>query len=140
MYSKEIKGSWHGVILPEFIRAFDCRHEDKEYNRTPEGRWLLSSDCAAADLGILGEDTRPVSCSTYIDARTAEESELRRQVTSMVAEAWRMKAEYDKVKRHPGKDKGHGGSVLYLPLAIVLSNFGWCVLCDSRVSVVKRFT
>jgi len=143
MYSKEIKGSWFGVTIPEWLRAFDCRSsEDDIAPRTPWGSYLWSSERAAVDLGLRAEgvynDTTPVGCSTYIDARTAPEEELRRQVENMVAEATRLREEYLEGKKFPDTE-GQGGSCLYMPVAVCLSNFGWSVLADRTQGIVRRF-
>lgn len=143
-YAKEItEKTWFGVEIPEWLRAFDCRANDDEIApKSPWGTCLWSSERAAVDLGLRTKeecfDTRPLSCSTYTDARTASENELRRQVADMVKEATRLRDEYEHAKQHrAGKDEG--GSCLYQPVAICLSNFGWSVLSDTRTQVVRRF-
>ena len=57
----------------------------------------------------------------------------------MVKEATRLRDQYLEAKQNPGEDKGLGGSGYYLPVAIAMSNFGWDVICDTRVSVTKFF-
>ena len=132
-HAKEVTGKWFGVEIPVWLRAFDCRGE-------PFAGPYMGSEKAEVDLGLRGGDDRhgttPMSCQTYIDARTADEVELRRQVTDMVREAEKMKKAYDAA---PTKDQGHGGSCLYLPVAICMSNFGWGVLCDRRTQRVRYF-
>lgn len=138
MQAIEVKGSWFGVEIPSWLRAFDCRGEALA---TP----YKGSEKAEVDLGLRslkGESywahgTTPLSCQTYIDARTADEVELRRQVTDMVKEATKFKKEYDAVGNVA--DKGLGGSCFYLPIAICMSNFGWSILCDRRSQRVRHF-
>jgi hypothetical protein len=142
MYSIEItEREWHGVEIPEWLRVFDCRGDE-----IPKASWgpaLFSSEKAEVDLGLRSEKDRfgttPLSCQTYQDSRTAVESELARQVTDMVKEATRLRDQYLEAKQNPGEDKGLGGSGYYLPVAIAMSNFGWDVICDTRVSVTKFF-
>ena len=57
----------------------------------------------------------------------------------MVAEATRLRDQYLEAKQSPGEDKGFGGSGYYLPVAIAMSNFGWDIICDRRISVTKFF-
>lgn len=133
MYAIEVKGEWFGVVLPPWLRAFDCRGE------ALAGPYM-ASEKAEADLGLRTVNDRhgvtPMSCQTYIDARTATEEELRRQVTDMIKEATRIKKEYDAA---PTEDAGLGGSCLYLPIAICMSNYGWSVLCDRRTQRTRHF-
>lgn len=136
-YAKEVEltGSrcWYGVGVPAWLRAFDCRGE-------PLAGPYMGSEKAEVALGLrVGDErhgTTPLSCQTYIDARTAGVEELRRQVTDMVREAERFKAEYDQA---PTVDQGHGGSCLHLPVALCMSNFGWSILCDRRTMRVCYF-
>lgn len=141
-YSIEItERQWYGVKVPKWLRVFDCR--GAELPKTPWGYTLFASEKAEVDLGLRSETdsfgATPISCSTYIDSRLAAEAELIRQVTDMVQRARQLRLQYLAAKKNPGEDKGHGGSAYYLPVAVTLSNFGWSVLCDRRVSVTKFF-
>lgn len=142
MYAKEVKGEWFGVKIPEWLRAFDCRSLDEEgIPRTPWGTTLYSSERAAYDLGLRGQgrwdDTTLVSCQTYIDSRTAPEEELRSQITRMVRDAEKYRREYEEGQKYPSN--GQGGTCLYMPLAICLSNYGWSIIADRRTQIVRRF-
>jgi hypothetical protein len=142
MYSIEIaERIWYGVKIPKWLRAFDCRGD--ELPKAPWGRTLWSYEKAAMDLGLLSEKdsftTNPLSCSTYTDSRTAAETELVRQISDMVREAKKFRNQFLDAKKKPGDDKGHGGSAYYLPVAIAMSNFGWNIICDRRISVTKFF-
>ena len=142
MYAIEIsEREWHGVEIPEWLRVFDCRGDDLV--KASWGHVLWSSEKAEVDLGLRSDKDRfattPLSCSTYIDSRTAVESELARQVANMVAEATRLRDQCLEAKQSPGEDKGFGGSGYYLPVAIAMSNFGWDIICDRRISVTKFF-
>jgi hypothetical protein len=141
MYAIEItEREWYGVKIPTWLRVFDCRGDElpKAWKRT-----LWSSDRAEVDLGLLTEKDRfattPLSCSTYIDSRTCAEAELTRQVTDMVKEATFLLEQYLDAKENPGENREHGGSGFYQPVAIALSNFGWNVICDVRLSATKFF-
>jgi hypothetical protein len=142
-FAKEIVGQWFGVAIPSWLRAFDCRGSGKDLMpRAPWGETLFGGEKASVDLGLRDgtwdgrHDTIPTSCSTYLDARTASESELARQVADMVKEATRLKTEYDTAKEAA---KGVGGSCLYLPIAIEMSNYGWSVISDKRTCKIRAF-
>lgn len=142
MYAIEItEREWCGVKIPKWLRVFDCRGD--ELTKAPWGQTLWSSEKAEIDLGLRSEKDRfgtsPLSCSTHIDSRTAPEAELTRQMADMVKEATRLRKQYLEAKKNPGEDKGHGGSGYYLPVAVAISNFGWNVICDERISVTKFF-
>jgi len=142
LYAIEIKDrEWYGVKIPKWLRVFDCRGD--EILKAPWGHTLWSSEKAEVDLGLRTETDRfgttPLRCSTYIDSRTAAETELTRQVTDMVKEAKQIRVQYLDAKKNPGEDKGHGGSGYYMPIAIAMSNFGWNVICDERISATKFF-
>ena len=141
MYSIEITNrTWYGVTIPEWLRVFDCRGDD--IPRSPWGTSLFSGERAAVDMGLRTEkekyDGHPSSCSTYIDSRTAPESELVRQVTDMVKEAERILLEFRDAQERPAKP-GAGGSCFYLPVAICLANYGWSVMVDERVKAIRTF-
>lgn len=142
-FSKEIVKVWYGVEIPEWLRAFDCRQD--ESNDLPKSSWgitLYSSEKAEVDLGLFSErenhSTIPQSCRTYIDSRSAHNEELTRQVKDMIRTAETMKLEYDKAKASK-KNSPHGGSTCYMPVAITMSNFGWSVIADKRISATKWF-
>jgi hypothetical protein len=148
LYATEIKGEWFGVSIPPWLRAFDCRQElDLPWARAPWGAALLSGEKAEVDLGLHGVDqvghfshaTTPRSCLTHLNALTADSLELTRQVTDMVSEAARMHDEYHKIKRSRKRPGLHGGEAVYLPIAVEMSNFGWSIICDRRISVTKYF-
>jgi hypothetical protein len=129
-----------GVRIPEWLRVFDCRGE---IMRTESNRALYSSDKATWDLG-LDSDTEcnsscPISCSTHIDSRSCDESELARQMADMVSHAKKAMTSYVEAVNMPGDDKGHGGTGHDKPIAIALSNYGWSVICDRRLSATKFF-
>jgi len=145
MYSKEITGgSWYGVSIPEWLRVFDCRSSDDDIApKAPWGEHLWSSERAEVDVGLKrgygdNDATCVVSCSTYVDARKADEKELARQVSDMVREATRLREEYLKGKEKPAK-KGDGGSCLYMPVCITLANYGWSVISDRSTQIVRAF-
>lgn len=148
MYAKEIKGEWHGVKIPSWIRLFDCRtEEDAKTPKAPWGEYLYGSERAAADLGLRGVlesgerfhyDTVPTSCQTYIDSRTCKPEELVRQFSDAVKRAGELRKEYLQTKKNQ-KEKPDGGSCLYLPVAIAISNFGWSIISDRRTEVVRGF-
>jgi len=142
-YAKEIKGEWYGVAIPSWLRAFDCREDDAApAPRTSWGARLWSTDRATVDMGLRGEgfsyDTRPLSCSTYIDARRADKEELARQVRRMIEAAEKLRAERIEAESRPAKP-GKGGSVLYHPVAIAMANYGWAVISDQRTAFVRGF-
>jgi hypothetical protein len=94
MYAIEItKREWHGVKIPKWLRAFDCRGD--ELPKSPWGTTLYSCEKAEVDLGLRtakeGFATSPLSCSTHIDARECDESELTRQIADMVREARKLR-------------------------------------------------
>ena len=143
-YAKEIRGTWFGVAIPVWLRAFDCRAPDEEIApKAPWGATLWSSERAEVDLGLRTEHDRfgtaPFSCSTYTDTRKADEQELARQVRDMIKRAAEMRAEYHAADANRAR-KGEGGSCLYQPVAVTLSNFGWSVICDERTMIVRRFS
>ena len=140
-YAKEVTGEWYGVSIPAWLRAFDCRASGDDIAPTsPWGTTLWSSERAEVDLGLRTQtnwfSTTPLSCSTYIDARTCSDVECAKQVTDMVKEATKFRAEYEDAKAHEAP-KGQGGGVYYQPVAIVMSNFGWSILADNRTGVVR---
>lgn len=133
-YANEIKGPWFGVEIPAYLRCFDCRGTELV------GPYL-SSERAEADLGLYVGDERygttPVSCHTYLDARTASDELLAKQVQDMVRESERLNQEYESCVET--KDTGKGGSCFYRPLALCMSNYGWSVLCDRRTVRIRHF-
>lgn len=129
----EIKSRhWYGVPIPRWLRVFDCRGE------ALTGAYM-ASDKAAADLGLLGHATTPVHQYVGVDSRTADEGELAGQVTRMVASARELRRGHQSCARAGNLDRGLGGQVFCLPVAICLSNFGWDVLCDRRTARTKYF-
>lgn len=143
MYSIEIKGSWFGVAIPAWLRVFDVRGTDADLgHKSPWGSTLWSSERAEVDLGLRGEQVRnataPVNCSTYTDARTAPQEELARQVADMIQAADKLRLEYQAATHHLAL-QGQGGSVLYLPVAVYLANYGWGVIADKRTQIVRSF-
>jgi len=140
-YAIEVIGTWYGIEIPSWLRAFDCRANDAA--TSPWGTSLWSSERAEVDMGLRTATSRnattPVSCSTYTDARRADDAELARQVTRMVEEATRIRAEYLAAKDRPAQP-GSGGSCLYLPVAVCMANYGWSVVCDERTMIVRAFS
>lgn len=142
-YAIEILGGvFLGQPIPDGLRCFDCRtSDDAEIARAPwsfpiRGKlvspMLFGSDTAAVDLGLRGrgfqEDTSPISGSGY-NCREAGEAVLA--VQDMIKGAHRLQQEWDEAcSKPPSTD---GGSLHYKPLALALSNYGWCVICDQRV-------
>lgn len=148
-YAIERKGEWAGVVLPEWLRFFDCRCGDKGMPegqhagvRAPWGGTLYGSERAAADMGLRGEgiweDTTPISCSTYIDARTAGDKEIAKQLQDAIKAADKMRQEFLDAVKHP-RQPNQGGSCCYLPSAITIANYGWSILADRRMYVVRAF-
>lgn len=142
-FAKEISGEWYGVAIPSWLRAFDCRSEDVFADpRSPWGTVLYSDEKAQVDLGLRTETyryaTTPLSCSTYIDARRADDAELARQVRDMAQAATKLHKEWEKAASLLAA-RGEGGSCVYCPVAICMSNFGWSVLSDERTCRVRRF-
>jgi hypothetical protein len=145
-YSTEVKGEWYGVTIPPWLRAFDCRCEaGKEFSYiSPWGATLMGSERAEVDVGLRGASyddchgTSPTSCQTYIDARTASEDELRKQVSDMVREATKLRDEYLHQATLP-ETPGQGGSCYYMPVLVALSNFGWSIVSDRRQCVVRSY-
>ena len=140
MYSIEHVGEWAGVVLPSWIRFFDCRCEDKDAGtKTPWGGYLWGSERAAVDLGLRGkgywEDTTPLSCSTYIDARKAGDKEVARQLTQAIQDAQKFLKEWEEATH----TEGQGGSCLYCPVGITISNYGWSIISDRRTIKVRAF-
>jgi hypothetical protein len=139
-FAKEIKGSWFGVTIPDYLRAFDCRGDETPV--TSWGHTLFGSDKAGVDLGLRKENesfsTTPISCSTYVDARTANDAELARQVKNMLGAVDALKLRYEDAVAHPAP-KGQGGGAEYLPVAIEMSNFGWSVIADKRIYAIKSY-
>jgi len=117
-YAKEHVGEWYGVPIPGWLRVFDCRASDEEITPTaPWGAALWSSERAEVDLGLRrgyadSDATNPVSCHTYIDARTASKEEIRAQLRRMIEAATSARPQ---------------GVV-----AVALGNFGWTVIADRR--------
>ena len=143
-FSIEITGTFAGVKIPAWLRVFDCRASDADAGaRSPWGTSLYGSERAAVDMGLRapGEynDTTPISCSTYIDARTADEAEIARQLRDGLKEAAKLLAEFEAAKASSKGKPANGGSCLYRPVAFCLSNYGWCVLSDAREKVVRAF-
>ena len=146
-YATEITtGEWYGVAIPAWLRAFDCRQDETTTNPDWHGRMLWSSERAAVDCGLIEWDdagtvdysTTPESTRTYVDARTAPDEELASQVRNLVDSAQRMRAHYAEASERRARP-GEGGSVVYTPLAICISNFGYSVLCDRRTGITRRF-
>jgi hypothetical protein len=143
-FSTEVIGTFAGVAIPAWLRVFDCRASDTDAGaRSPWGTSLYGSERAAVDIGLRtgnGEynDTTPISCSTYIDARTADEAEIARQLRDGLKEAAKLLAEFEAAKAKPAKP-GDGGSCLYRPVAFCLSNYGWSIMSDAREKVVRAF-
>ena len=141
-FSKEVKGSWwYGVELPAWLRAFDCRATDAEIApKSPWGTSLWGSERAEVDLGLRSDGvynaTTPMSCSTYTDARRANDADLSKQVADMVKAATELYTEYQAAEHKPG----NGGSCLYCPVAIVMSNYGWSVVSDQRQCKIRPFS
>lgn len=136
------------VDIPPWLRVFDCRAaEGMEFaNKSPWGTILMGSERAEVDLGLRGQNfwhsSRPSSCSTYTDSRTCPESELTRQLTDAVSDATRLYNEYQDAlakTKAPDYQKPDGGSCLYLPVAIAISNYGWAIISDNRACVVRGF-
>lgn len=141
-YAIEMVGTWYGVRIPRWLRAFDVRGDVFAKPVAPWGATLWSSECAEVDLGLRTENDRfgttPLSCSTYTDARHADDAELARQVKDMVKEARRFRLEYLRAKRLI-TEHGQGGSCLYMPVAVSMANFGWSIISDTRTCVVRAF-
>lgn len=143
-YSVEYIGEWAGVEIPEWLRAFDCRaSEEFEGRKAPWGESLWGSERAAVDCGLKrgygsNDATYPVSCSTYVDARKCNESEIAKQLRDGIKEATKLRAEYEAAKKAAPDPKG-GGSCLYPPVAFALSNFGWSIISDQSKCIVRAF-
>jgi hypothetical protein len=149
-YAIEItSGEWYGVALPEWLRFFDCRNSDSwSAPKAPWGESIYGGERAQIDLGLKRgyyEDnnaTTLVSCSTYIDSRTACMGELTRQVTNMIEAAERFRRDYERYKSKITKPEdcyANGGSCFYLPVAAEMSNFGWSIIADDRSRIVVAF-
>ncbi len=151
-YAKEILGgSWFGVSLPEWLRAFDCRRESVElFQRAPWGGVIVGNECAAVDLGFRNGswdtdyDTTPISCSGIADTRTAERWQLANEVADMIKAATKLHVSFLAAKANPAPEGvflasqgNQGGSCEYQPIAICLCNFGWSVLSDKRTMAIR---
>jgi hypothetical protein len=123
----------YGVKIPPWLRAFDCRAY------AYFGCGLYGSERAEADLGLRSEkenhSTTPESCNPHIDNREAMPEELKRQVTDMVASATKMRDKFLKMAKRGSNLKG--GTAIYLPVAVALSNFGWSIIADKRIYVIQ---
>ncbi len=142
-YATEIKGSFHGVAIPTWLRVFDCRQPiGAEFVLAP---WtvtlfgkecrvsLLGSELAEVDLGLRSKEDRhaanPSSCSGYGDARISE-SEAAAMLLDALAAARGHQKEWEWASTRPRRQDG--GQAHYQPIAIALCNFGWSVIADSR--------
>ena len=109
--------------------------------RTPWGASLYGSEKAEVDLQLRGSNfnyaTTPIHTRTYIDSRTCSDTELTRQIKDMMQHATTL---YEEWKATPYLSKGEGGSCLYRPTALTLSNWGWAILSDTRTVKIKHFT
>ncbi len=137
LYAKEIVGTWCGVEIPPWLRAFDCRTDDPP--TAPWGEILFSAETAEVDLGLKtgrgsGDATMMLSTSgrSYIDV-----TDLAETVHKMITEAKRFLREYEHALCHPPKDEG--GSGHYKPVAIEISNHGWSVIGDRRHYAAMAF-
>jgi hypothetical protein len=140
LYAQEIKeATWHGIVLPAGLRAFDCRGDN--VIRSPWGTVLFASEKAECDLGLRKQNewyaTTPVSCHTYIDSRRAADSQLRQLVKAMVSESGKLWDKWEAAAA--SRPTSHGGEAVYRPLALCLENFGWCILADKRMSRTRYF-
>ena len=137
-YSKEITDrEWYGVKIPRWLRVFDCRGD----GTVKAWRTLWASEAAEVDLGLRTETeshaTTPVSGSGYADMREYE-PDAKLAVARMVQEAKKLRLAYTEALGKPPTE-GDGGSCHYPPVAVALCNFGWSVIADRRVCVVRRF-
>lgn len=142
MYSSEIASgiTWYDTVIPEWLRAFDCRSMVGYLGTVASyGFILYGSEKAMVDMGLKGMDfdycTTPESCDPHIDNREATHDELARQVADMVATATRIKLKYEEVAKRGNNP--NGGTAIYLPVAIALSNFGWTIIADKRTYVIQ---
>lgn len=144
-YSIEHIDNWFGVELPDWIRFFDCRtceslncrqEESQLYQKTPEGNTLWSSERAAYDLGIYPHVASMLSCDPGYDLRKSEK-EVIRALKGAIEKVVEFKKEYKEAFEKGMSDDG--GSVIYDPMAICISNFGWSIIADRRSFMVRAF-
>lgn len=138
-------GTFFGVRLPRSVPFFDCRWDGaRPEPRNPDtGLVMWGTERAELALGDrrAGSSTgfaHPAGILTHYDAteprhaqHTAEDV---RRLRAMLARQW---SEYRGARRNPARP-GDGGGVVFLPVAIAMTNFGSTILADRRVSVTYR--
>lgn len=139
-------GTFFGVRLPRSVPFFDCRWDGtRPEPRNPDtGLVMWGTERAELALGdrSAGSSTRfahPAGIRTDYDAteprharHTAEDV---RRLRGMLARHW---LEYRGARRNPARP-GEGGGVVFLPVALAMTNHGASILADSHVSVTYRF-
>ena len=142
---EKLTGYFAGVRLPRSVPVFDVRDYHAEDTivkcLAPSGKYALSlysSERAWFLLGDVTGYTTPMSCSTYLDARTCSETELARQVKGIrhqVAIMWR---EYRKALHRLAKP-GDGGSCVHRPALAYIANYGWGISAKRDGYLVAQF-
>ena len=128
-YARETVHSFAGVKIPPWLRFFDCRmSDDKEEFYTPWCERLFSSEPAEVLLGLKhgfsSYATMPSGMyAAHIDNRKLSEAELAETVREMIHAAKEVLKLYNTTSEQ---------TVYFMPVAVALSNFGWCVIADKR--------
>jgi hypothetical protein len=136
-----LKNTFGGVRLPKTVRVYDTRQANnapvvKRITNNGIALGLWGSERAAFTEGI--DSTSPQSCTTYTDARTCQQSELARQMKSIRQSIAKMLVEYRRAKRNLAKS-GDGGSCVYKPVFVAISNYGWSIHADRNNYLVASF-
>lgn len=135
-HSKEIKGEWFGVSIPQWLHVFDCRQSPDKGIVAP----YKIEDEVEKVLGLKADGKShtnvPHFCTCYGNLLNCSESELKRQIISALHIADGLRLEYERAVAPP-TDKG--GHACYLPLAITFNNYAWSILADRRVYRLQAF-
>jgi len=138
-----------GVHFPDTIPVFDCRWEDSiPHPKDPSGSVTMwASERAEYALGLrsykdgIYNAAIPVSIQGYWDTRDPRsESEAARWLADMLERASEEMAKWEALGEDwENSDNGKGGTVFYKPVAIALSNYGVCLICDEKTKRVKFY-
>lgn len=110
-----------GVEFPEWLPVFDCRCEER------------------AEYALGFNFITPVSIQGYWDTR---DPKSEKYAMRWLADILRIAKEEMALWELIGEDweamnNGNGGSVCYKPVAVALSNYGACLICDQTTKRIK---